>query len=145
MLKFSKGTKLHIHILCHSSILHDTGSSNHSSSNRRTYLFYVVNTMGVDVLATQGAKASATMILTMLNRINSNLLRLFCGKKWYKVHTHCFMFSEMKSTPQRFECLLKPLCSYSNTGTCNSTNKRVYRLNALVARRTQYGCVARRI
>ena len=31
----------------------------------------IVNIMGVDVLATQGARASAAMIFTMLNRINS--------------------------------------------------------------------------
>ena len=31
----------------------------------------MVNIMGADVLATQGAMASATMILTMLNQINS--------------------------------------------------------------------------
>ena len=31
---------------------------------------YIVNIMGGDVLATQGAKASATMIFTMLNRID---------------------------------------------------------------------------
>ena len=42
-----------------------------SSSNTRTYLFYMVNTMGADVLASQGTRASATMILTTLNRINS--------------------------------------------------------------------------
>ena len=34
-------------------------------------LLYIVNIMGADVLATQGAKASATMIFTMLNQINS--------------------------------------------------------------------------
>ena len=31
----------------------------------------MVSIMGADVLATQGAKALATMILTMLNRNNS--------------------------------------------------------------------------
>ena len=31
----------------------------------------MVNIMGTNVLATQGARASATMIFTMLNRINS--------------------------------------------------------------------------
>ena len=30
-------------------------------------LFYIVNIMGADVLATQGPRASATMILTYLN------------------------------------------------------------------------------
>ena len=34
------------------------------------YLFYVVNIMGDDVLAMQGARASATMIFIMLNQIN---------------------------------------------------------------------------
>ena len=34
-------------------------------------LVYIFSIMGVDVLATQGARASATMILTMLNWINS--------------------------------------------------------------------------
>ena len=33
--------------------------------------FYIFNIMGADVLATQGARVSATMMLTMLNRINS--------------------------------------------------------------------------
>ena len=41
------------------------------SSETRTYLFYIVNIMGADVLMTQGARASATMIFTMLNWINS--------------------------------------------------------------------------
>ena len=40
------------------------------------YLVYIVNTMAVDVLATQGARASATMILTCLNRDNSVPARL---------------------------------------------------------------------
>ena len=35
------------------------------------YLFCIVNIMGADVLATQGARASASMIFTMLDRINS--------------------------------------------------------------------------
>ena len=50
---------------------HDAGSWNPSSSKTSAYLFYIVNIMGVDVLATQGARASATMILAVLNRINS--------------------------------------------------------------------------
>ena len=35
------------------------------------YLLYIVNIMGADVLETQGARASATMIFTVLNQINS--------------------------------------------------------------------------
>ena len=34
-------------------------------------LFYIVNIMGADVLTMQGARASATMIFTMLNRVDS--------------------------------------------------------------------------
>ena len=50
----------------------DTGSLNPSSYKTRTYLFYIINIMGVDVLVTQGARASVTMILTMLNWNNSS-------------------------------------------------------------------------
>ena len=49
---------------------HDTGSWHPFSCKTLTYLVYIVNIMGVDVLATQGARPSTTMILTMLNRIN---------------------------------------------------------------------------
>ena len=38
---------------------------------RQGHLFYIINIMAADDLATQGARASATMIFTMLNRINS--------------------------------------------------------------------------
>ena len=53
---------LHIDMIC---------SWKPSSSMTRTYLFYIVNIMGADVLATQGARALAAMIFTMFNRINS--------------------------------------------------------------------------
>ena len=36
-----------------------------------TYLFYIVNIMAADDLATEGARASATMIVIMLNQIDS--------------------------------------------------------------------------
>ena len=42
-----------------------------SSVRKRTDLFYFVIIMGADALATQRARISATMILTMLNRIKS--------------------------------------------------------------------------
>ena len=42
----------------------------------RTHLFYIVNIMGADVLATQGARASAAMIFTKMNRIHSVPARL---------------------------------------------------------------------
>ena len=50
---------------------YNRGSWNPTSSKTITYLFYIVNIMGVDVLATHGAGATTNMILTMLNRINS--------------------------------------------------------------------------
>ena len=50
---------------------HNTGSWNPSSCKTRTYLLYIVNIMGVDILASQAARASATMILAMLNQTNS--------------------------------------------------------------------------
>ena len=50
---------------------HDTDSYNPSSCMTRTYLFCIVNIVGTDVLARQGARESATMILTVLSRIDS--------------------------------------------------------------------------
>ena len=35
-----------------------------------TYVFGIVNIIGADVLATQGANASANVIFTMLDQIN---------------------------------------------------------------------------
>ena len=52
------------------SYWHGTGW-NSSSSKTRKYLFCMVNIMGADVLATQGARASATTIFTMKKQINS--------------------------------------------------------------------------
>ena len=43
---------------------------NSSLCKTRTYLFCTVNIMGADVVATQGARVSATMILTQLNQDN---------------------------------------------------------------------------
>ena len=41
---------------------HDAGSLNSSSCKTRAYLVYIANIMAADVLATQGARASAAMI-----------------------------------------------------------------------------------
>ena len=54
---------------------HNTGSWNPSWHKTRTFFFYIVNIIGADVLATQGARASAAVIFTMLNQINSNPAR----------------------------------------------------------------------
>ena len=71
MLNFSEGTETYVYILfLHiPPHWHDTGSWNPFSKTKNC-LFYMVNIMGDAVLATQGARASATMIFTMLNRIN---------------------------------------------------------------------------
>ena len=37
----------------------------------RQELFYIVNIMGADVQTTQESRASAAMVFTLLNRINS--------------------------------------------------------------------------
>ena len=50
---------------------HETGSWSPSSSKTRTYSFYLVNIMVADVLATKGARESATIIFTLMNRIIS--------------------------------------------------------------------------
>ena len=50
---------------------HDTGSRNPSACKTRTYIFYIVNSMGADVLTNEGARASTTVIFNLLNRINS--------------------------------------------------------------------------
>ena len=63
VLIFSEATYTYIHILCHSFTV-TWHSWNPSSSKVRIFLFYKLNIMGADDLAMQGAKASATMILT---------------------------------------------------------------------------------
>ena len=52
---------------------HDTGRWYPSSGKIRTYLFDIVNIMGADVMAMQGARASAAMTLTMLNGQNNSV------------------------------------------------------------------------
>ena len=49
---------------------HGTGSWNPSTYKTRMYLFLIVYIMGADVLVTQGARASTTMISTMSKRNN---------------------------------------------------------------------------
>ena len=68
--KFSGATKTYIDILWHSTIL-TNHSLNECSRETRTYLFYIVSTMGADALATQGARASASMIFAVLNWTDS--------------------------------------------------------------------------
>ena len=49
----------------------DASGLNLSSCKAMTYLFYIVNITGVDVLAPCVARTSSTMICTLLDRINS--------------------------------------------------------------------------
>ena len=70
-LNCSEGTKHIFTFYVIPSDLHDTGSWNPSLSKTRTLLFYIVNIMVANRLATQGARASPTMIFILLNRINS--------------------------------------------------------------------------
>ena len=71
-LNFSKGIKTFTFYVIPPH-WHDPGtcSWNPSSIKTITYLFYIANIMAADVLVTQGARASATMIFLILNQINS--------------------------------------------------------------------------
>ena len=56
-----------IHII--HSLWYGMGSWHYSSSNTKTHIFYIVNIITADDLATQGARVSATMILTYVEPI----------------------------------------------------------------------------
>ena len=64
----------HKHVFA-TSIVHpywyDMSSWNPSSWKTMVYLFYIISIMGADGLATQGARASTIMTLTLLNLNNS--------------------------------------------------------------------------
>ena len=64
VLNFQERAYTYIYILCHSSTLIRHRYINSSPSKTRTCLFYIINIMAAGVLAMQGARASATMILT---------------------------------------------------------------------------------
>ena len=49
---------------------YDTENWNPSSSQTKAFLFYTVNIMAADVLATQGARVSKTVLFTVLNRFS---------------------------------------------------------------------------
>ena len=79
-----KNIYIYIHIYIHKYIYiyiytiysispdwNDTGKLNLSSCKPMACQFYIANILGVNVLATQGAMASAIMLLTVLNRNNS--------------------------------------------------------------------------
>ena len=61
---------------------YSTGGWNPSSNKTRTYPFYIVNIMAAVVLATQGTRTLAAMILTYLNRYNSFPARLGFKTVW---------------------------------------------------------------
>ena len=62
------------------------------------HLFYIVHTMSADVLATQGARASSTMIITLLNRINSVPARLWFDKFTPYLHKMDFLVSDVRDS-----------------------------------------------
>ena len=62
---------------------HGTGSWNPSSCNTITYLFYIVNNMGADLLVSQAARASKTWYWpAMLNRNDSVTARWWLMCSW---------------------------------------------------------------
>ena len=66
---FRENTNIYLHFI---SLLHTNKTQVVEIPPRvRQGLFYIINIMAADVLATQGARASATMILTYLKRVNS--------------------------------------------------------------------------
>ena len=64
---FRGNINIYLHFCVTAPHWHGTGSWNPSSCKTRIYLFYIVNIIAADCLAMQGARASATMIFTMLN------------------------------------------------------------------------------
>ena len=68
MLYFQQNHKHAFTISIIPAYWYDTGSWNPFSRKARTYLFCIVNIMGADDPATQGARVSATMILPWLNQ-----------------------------------------------------------------------------
>ena len=92
-LNFSVGTKTYIIFYVIYPHWHCTGCWDSPSSKTRTYLFYIVNIMVADVLAMEGARASATMTFTMLNRINPACygLRLTLGQCCSGIMKHVYM------------------------------------------------------
>ena len=76
---------------------HAKDNWNPSPYKTRTYLFYIVNTMVADVLVTQGARASATMILTLLKWDNlvptrEELIQILV---WYFADSYQWLFDCM--------------------------------------------------
>ena len=65
---------LHFMSFLHTDLTHVVETLN--SCKTRTCLVYKINIMAADDLATQGVRASATMILTMLDRINSGFKKI---------------------------------------------------------------------
>ena len=71
-----------------------------------TYRFYIVNIMGVDVLAMQGARASAAMIFTLVNQIPCTL-RVNIQYNIDGLMSDCIIASA--STMHRTKSHIKPL------------------------------------
>ena len=83
---------------------HDTCSWNSSSCNTRTYLVYIVNIMGSDVLATQGVRASATTIFTMLTELIQSPHFKASGAASISDISYCMMSQRLAPAPLGVEC-----------------------------------------
>ena len=75
-----------------------TGSWNPSSRGVIAYLCYIVNTINVDNLATQGTRSTAIMILISFAWTNSKLKRLLMMIWWF----HCFKIIPHQSNNDLF-------------------------------------------
>ena len=92
---------------------HDTGSWNPSLNETRTYLLYIVNIMGADVLTTQGARASATMIFTILNQIHSVPARWGFLTWWWNL---------IKTTDTAYNVRVKTFCGLNKMAAIMQTS-----------------------
>ena len=108
--EFIRGNKACIYILCPSFTLKWHIQLKYFLDYLLRYLFYMVNNVGADVLTIQGARASATMILTELSRFNSvNIIvaafNLHLGCKTVKYQSNPINSSLNNSALRRHEIL----------------------------------------
>ena len=103
--KFFRGHIKHIFTF-HVIPLHwfNTGGWNPSSNKTRTYPFYIANIMAAGVLATQGARTSAAMILTF-NMLN--------GFKDHRRYIHILNHIFNLAWPKLMKLTMKQQCIWS--------------------------------
>ena len=87
-----------------------------SSCKQVIYIFYIVSITGADVLAPQGARASATVIFTMLKRMNSVPADL----ELISIHKEkCFVRRAMCKLAIALVCWIR----HSHAGSHETTNQ----------------------